>query len=82
MLLEEAAKENIANKTHYYWSVESEKRQYPRRHDKYRYLGWRYPRQRKTVESDTFFTTIKHSLGNTCPQFLLGLHLIDGVYTP
>jgi hypothetical protein len=72
MLPEEVVRKTLENSTNFYLNIEAENREDPRKHYKYRFPGLRYPRQKETVATDTFFPSVKSRRGNTCSQFFVG----------
>eukprot|EP00957_Ditylum_brightwellii_P019496 1470882-Ditylum_brightwellii.AAC.1 len=66
MLPEEVVEQTLQCNTCFYLNAEAENRQDPRKHYMYRFPGIRYPRQRETVASDTFFPSVMPKRGNTC----------------
>ena len=72
MVPEEVVKRTIGATTQFYTKVESENRNYPRRHLQRLFPGLRNNRLNEMVSSDTFFPSVKSKRGNTCSQLFVG----------
>eukprot|EP00957_Ditylum_brightwellii_P160867 12248199-Ditylum_brightwellii.AAC.1 len=64
MLPEEVVMKMLENPTNFYLNIEAENREDPKKHYKFCFPGLRYPRQKETVATDTFFPSVKSRRGN------------------